>query len=63
MQPIENEGRTVAEAVETALNKSGLRRDQVEITVIEEGAAGFMGFSGRWLACCSAVTARMVASP
>lgn len=43
MEPIESEGRTVAEAVETALRKSGLRRDQVEITVTQEGSTGFMG--------------------
>jgi spoIIIJ-associated protein len=47
MQPIENEGRTVAEAVEAALKQSGLRRDQVEITVIEEGAAGFLGMGAK----------------
>ncbi len=47
MEPIESEGRTVAEAVETALNKSGLRRDQVEISVMEEGAAGFMGLGSK----------------
>jgi spoIIIJ-associated protein len=47
MEPIESEGRTVAEAVETALSKSGLRRDQVEITVMEEGAAGFMGLGAK----------------
>ncbi len=43
MEPIETEGRTVAEAVEAALRKSGLRRDQVEVTVTEEGSVGFMG--------------------
>ncbi|MCM2303898.1 MAG: Jag N-terminal domain-containing protein [Elusimicrobia bacterium] len=43
MEPIEAEGRTVKEAVEAALSKSGLRRDQVEITVTQEGSTGFMG--------------------
>jgi len=43
MSPIESEGRTVAEAVEAALRQSGLRRDQVEITVTDEGSTGFMG--------------------
>jgi len=47
MQPIEIEGRTVAEAVEAALKQSGLRRDQVEITVVEEGAAGFLGMGAK----------------
>ena len=43
MEPIESEGRNVKEAVDSALSKSGLRRDQVEITVIQEGSTGFMG--------------------
>ncbi|MCR4294197.1 MAG: Jag N-terminal domain-containing protein, partial [Elusimicrobia bacterium] len=43
MEPIEAEGRTVKEAVEAALSRSGLRRDQVEITVTQEGSTGFMG--------------------
>ncbi|HEX4048298.1 MAG TPA: RNA-binding cell elongation regulator Jag/EloR [Elusimicrobiota bacterium] len=47
MQPIENEGRTVAEAVEGALKRSGLRRDQVEITVLDEGAPGFLGIGAK----------------
>ena len=47
MQPIESEGRTVAEAVEAALSRSGLRRDQVEITVLQEGSAGFMGLGAK----------------
>lgn len=47
MTPIESEGRTVAEAVEAALLKSGLRRDQVEITVTEEGSTGFMGLGAK----------------
>ncbi|MEK7233429.1 MAG: RNA-binding cell elongation regulator Jag/EloR [Elusimicrobiota bacterium] len=47
MTPIESEGRTVAEAVEAALLKSGLRRDQVEITVTQEGCAGFMGLGAK----------------
>ena len=47
MEPIESEGRTVAEAVEAALRKSGLRRDQVEITVTQEGSTGFMGLGAK----------------
>ncbi|MDE2509572.1 MAG: Jag N-terminal domain-containing protein, partial [Elusimicrobia bacterium] len=43
MKPIESEGRTVAEAVEAALSQNGLRREQVEVTVLEEGSTGFMG--------------------
>lgn len=47
MEPIESEGRTVKEAVESALSKSGLRRDQVEITVTDEGSIGFMGLGAK----------------
>ena len=47
MQPIESEGRTVAEAVEAALSQNGLRREQVEVTVIQEGSLGFMGLGAK----------------
>lgn len=47
MEPIESEGRTVAEAVEAALHRCGLRREQVEIDVLQEAAAGFMGLGAR----------------
>jgi len=47
MKPIENEGRTVAEAVEAALSQNGLRREQVEVTVLEEGSSGFMGIGAK----------------
>ncbi|MDO8757014.1 MAG: RNA-binding cell elongation regulator Jag/EloR [Elusimicrobiota bacterium] len=47
MEPIESEGRTVKEAVDSALSKCGLRRDQVEITVIQEGSTGFMGMGAK----------------
>jgi spoIIIJ-associated protein len=47
MQPIEIEGRTVAEAVDAALRQNGLRREQVEVTVIEEGSTGFMGIGAK----------------
>ncbi len=47
MEPIESEGRTVAEAVEAALRGSGLRRDQVEITVMQEASSGFMGLGSK----------------
>lgn len=47
MEPIESEGRTVAEAVEAALARSGLRRDQVEITVTQEASSGFMGLGAK----------------
>lgn len=47
MNPIEIEGRTVAEAVETAVRQSGLRRDQVEIAVLQEESSGFMGLGAK----------------
>jgi spoIIIJ-associated protein len=47
MEPIESEGRTVKEAVDAALAKCGLRRDQVEITVTDEGSRGFMGMGAK----------------
>jgi len=47
MEPIESEGRTVKDAVDAALSKSGLRRDQVEITVTDEGSKGFMGMGAK----------------
>jgi spoIIIJ-associated protein len=47
MDPIESEGATVAEAVEAALKKHGLRREQVEVAVLEEGASGFIGLGAK----------------
>ena len=47
MEPIESEGRTVKDAVDAALAKCGLRRDQVEITVTDEGSKGFMGMGAK----------------
>jgi DNA recombination protein RmuC len=47
MQNIESEGRTVAEAVEAALRQHGLRREQVEVTVLEPGSSGFIGIGAK----------------
>ena len=47
MQPIETEGPSVSEAVDAALKQSGLRRDQVEVTVIQEGSSGFLGLGSK----------------
>ncbi|MBI5882517.1 MAG: Jag N-terminal domain-containing protein [Elusimicrobia bacterium] len=44
MEQIECEGSTVAEAVESALRALGLRRDQVEVQILDEGARGILGF-------------------
>jgi spoIIIJ-associated protein len=47
MESIESEGKTVAEAVEAALTKSGLRRDQVEVQILQEAAGGFLGLGSK----------------
>lgn len=47
MDPIETEGKTVADAVNAALAQSGLRRDQVEVDVIQEAVAGVLGFGAK----------------
>ncbi len=47
MESIESEGKTVAEAVENALRKTGLRRDQVEVQILQEASSGFMGLGAR----------------
>jgi spoIIIJ-associated protein len=47
MEPIENEGKTVTDAVEAALKRLGLRRDQVEVEILQEGANGFMGIGSK----------------
>lgn len=47
MESIEIEGKTVAEAVEGALAKIGLRRDQVEVQIIQEASSGFLGIGAK----------------
>ena len=47
MEQTESEGKTVAEAVENALSKMGLRRDQVEVQIIQEASAGFLGMGAK----------------
>jgi len=46
MKEVETYGRTVEEAVENALKELGANRDEVEITVLEEGNKGFLGLLG-----------------
>lgn len=48
---IRSEGRTVEEAVSEALLHLGARKEEVEITVIEEGKSGLFGVLGRKAAC------------
>ncbi|HRX52471.1 MAG TPA: Jag N-terminal domain-containing protein, partial [Candidatus Krumholzibacteria bacterium] len=44
---IRSKGSTVDDAVNEALLRLGARRDEVEITVIEEGKPGVLGVFGR----------------
>lgn len=44
MQTIEKSAKTVEDAIAAALEELGAHRDEVEITVLEEGDKGFLGF-------------------
>ncbi|WP_347489484.1 RNA-binding cell elongation regulator Jag/EloR [Desulfoscipio sp. XC116] len=46
MSYIEKSGKTVDEAVESALNELNIPREQVEIEIIEEPSKGIFGFIG-----------------
>ncbi|NMC41244.1 MAG: protein jag [Bacteroidales bacterium] len=46
-QYIEQEGKTVEEAIELALDKMGTSRDQVKITVLNEGTKGLFGIGSK----------------
>ena len=43
MESLEVRGKTVEEAVESALQQLGVTRDEVEITVVTKGKSGFLG--------------------
>lgn len=47
MKEIEMEAKTVAEAVELALKKLELRREQVEVQILQEPSSGFIGFGAK----------------
>lgn len=47
MPEIEAEGKTITEAVESALRSLGLKRDQVEIEVLQEASVGFLGMGAK----------------
>lgn len=47
MPEIETEGKTVAEAVDNALRLLGLKRDDVEVQVLQEASAGFLGMGAK----------------
>ncbi|MFA5139987.1 MAG: RNA-binding cell elongation regulator Jag/EloR [Elusimicrobiota bacterium] len=44
MKEIEMEGKTVTIAVENGLGELGLKRDQVEVEVLDQGSPGILGF-------------------
>lgn len=46
MDGVETEGRTVAEATDRALEELGLRRDQVDVEILNEGRPRLLGFRG-----------------
>jgi spoIIIJ-associated protein len=43
MESLEASGRTVEEAVESALQQMGCLREEVEVTVLSKGKSGFLG--------------------
>ncbi len=47
MRSVEVKGSTVEEAIDHALNRLNVSRDQVEIEVLDEGNQGFLGLIGR----------------
>lgn len=47
IQSLEQAGRTVEEAVDAALGRMGVSREQVEVEVMEEGNRGFLGIGSR----------------
>jgi len=51
VKAVEKRGRTVEEAIETALRELNATRDEVEIEVVEEGTKGVLGIIGSQQAC------------
>lgn len=46
MESVEASGRTVDEAIESALAQLGLERSQVEVEIVSEGRSGILGIGG-----------------
>jgi len=46
MKGIEVEGKTVEEAIETALKQLGVKKEEVEIDIVNEGKMGLFGLMG-----------------
>jgi len=47
MKPVEAVGKTVEEAVQSALSDLGLTKDETEIEILDEGSKGLFGLVGR----------------
>jgi len=47
LQYIEREGKTAEDALELALNELGVKREQVNLKVLDEGSKGILGFGVR----------------
>lgn len=47
IEEMESEGKTVAEAVESALKQWGLPREQVEVQILQEASSGILGFGAK----------------
>ncbi|HHT28455.1 MAG TPA: protein jag [Firmicutes bacterium] len=50
MKSVQKSARTVDEAIEAAIQELGVSREEVEVTVLEEGNKGFFGLLGGKLA-------------
>ena len=46
MQELEISGKTVEQAIQKALDKLGVSRDQVDVVILNEGRSGIMGLGG-----------------
>ncbi len=46
MKSIEQQGKTVDDAIQKALEQLGTSREQVSVEILEEGSRGFFGFMG-----------------
>jgi spoIIIJ-associated protein len=46
MESLEFSGKSVEEAIQKALKELGLKREEVDITVLHKGKAGFLGLGG-----------------
>ncbi|MBI5239528.1 MAG: Jag N-terminal domain-containing protein [Elusimicrobia bacterium] len=47
IEEMESEGKTVAEAVESALKQLGVPREQVEVQILQEASSGILGFGAK----------------